>query len=130
MPVKCGNRQAHADGGPAVHASVEAVRACFQAGRTWPCDWLVGETDPEDGELRTRDCGGLAWLLPDGRGYTCEHGHEHIHDEVRRSEGWDYAADPQEAGLLAGRGVRPVAMDGGGIAVDSAAAAYAASLPG
>ena len=76
------------------------------------------------------ECGGLAWFLPEDRGYTCEYGHDHIYAEVRHHEGWDYAADPEEVGLLAGRGIQPVAMNGGGIEIDAQAMRYAASLPG
>ncbi|MGW4528857.1 hypothetical protein [Amycolatopsis sp. NPDC004378] len=130
MPVNCGNRRRHADGEPAAHASADAVRACFLAEETWTCDWLTAHTNPEDGEQYTVECGGLAWFLPEGRGHTCEHGHDHIYAEVRHREGWDYAADPDEAGLLAGRGIQPVAMNGGGIAIDDGARRYAASLPG
>lgn len=130
MPVNCGNHSRHADGGPATHASVDAVRACYLAEETWVCNWLVALVNPEDGEECAAECGGLAWFLPDDRGYTCEHGHDHVNDEVRQREGWDYAADPGEAGLLAGRGIQPVAMDGGGIDVDVDAMHYAAGLPG
>ncbi|WNV83108.1 hypothetical protein [Umezawaea sp. Da 62-37] len=130
MPVTCRNRKRHADDAPAVHDSVDAVRACFLAEQIWTCDWQVPARNDEDGEDYAVDCGGLAWFLPDDRGYTCEYGHEHIHAEVRRRERWDYAADPQEAGLLAGRGIQPVAMNGGGIDIDPQAMRYAASLPG
>lgn len=130
MPVNCGNRNRHAAGEPITHASVDAVRACFLAEQTWVCEWLVPLMNPEDGETVAVDCGGLAWFLPEDRGYTCEYGHDHIYAEVRHREGWDYAADPEEAGLLAGRGIQPVAMNGGGIDIDAGARSYAASLPG
>ncbi len=130
MPITCGNRAGHPDGRPATHATIGAVRACCTAERTWACDWLVPHMHPEDGEIYTLECGGLAWDLPDDRGHTCEFGHEHVHAEARHAEGWDYAADPEEAGLLAGRGVIPVAMDGGPIDIDTGAFTYAAALPG
>lgn len=130
MPVICRNRRRHANGETVAHASVDAVRACFLADEVWACDWLAMHTHPEDGEQYALECGGLAWGLPDGRGHTCEHGHDHIYGDVRHREGWDYAADPEEAGLLAGRGIRPVAMNGGGIDIDLAALRHAASLPG
>lgn len=130
MPVTCGNRERHCDGEPAPHASVEAVRACFLAQQIWTCDWHVPVRNDEDGEEYAVECGGMAWFLPDDRGYTCEYGHEHIDAEVRRRERWDYVADSQEAGLLAGRGVHPVAMNGGGIDIDLQALHYAISLPG
>lgn len=122
MPVNCGNRARHADGAAVTHASVDAVRACYLAGETWACDWLVPLVNPEDGEVSVAvECGGLSWHLPDGRGYTCEYGHDHVYAEVRQKEGWDYVVDPEEAGLLAGRGVVPVAMNGGPIDIDPSA---------
>ncbi|MDT7785195.1 MAG: hypothetical protein QOF58_3614 [Pseudonocardiales bacterium] len=129
MPV-CGNRARHAEGTPVAHASVAAIRACFLEEEVWPCSWLVELTNPEDGESTYVECAGLTWYLPGNRGYACENGHEHIYDHVRADEGWDYVADPEEAGLLAGRGVRPVAMNGGSIDIDHGAFRYAAGLPG
>jgi hypothetical protein len=125
MSIRCGNRPAH-HGSIAYHETIESVRLCYGPTETWSCSWLV-PWDTEDGP-GTRECGALSRYLPDGRGWACEHGHDHIYAEVCAAEGWDYAADPQEAGLLAGRGVRPVAMDGGHIEIDQAAMAYAASL--
>ncbi|GAA2679024.1 MULTISPECIES: hypothetical protein [Actinosynnema] len=127
MPV-CGNRSRHTDGKPVVHASVDAVRACCLADEVWACRWLVARFNHEDGEEYVVECGGLSWHLPDDRGHTCEHGHDHIYADVREREGWDYAADPDEAGLLAGRGVHPVAMNGGAIEINYQAMRYAASL--
>lgn len=129
MPV-CGNRARHDKGVQVVHATVDLVRVCFLDKDVWDCTWLSWVTNPEDGERTTEECGGLTWNLPDGRGYACEHGHSHVYDEVRASERWDYAADEEEAGLLAGRGTRPVAMDGGPIDFDLGAFRYAAGLPG
>lgn len=129
MPV-CGNRARHGREVRVRHDTVEGVRACFREEEIWECGWLNELVNPEDGEIVAVACKGVTWYLPDGRGYECEHGHDHIYCEVRASEGWDYAADPQEAGLLAGRGVHPVAMNGGPIDVDPGARAYAASLPG
>lgn len=128
MPVTCGNRARHADGKPAVHADVTEVRECYLGPQTWRCDWLFGVRHPEDGEIYAVPCGARAWYLPAGRGYTCAAGHEHIYAEVRAAEGFDYAADEVEAGLLAGRGVRPVAMNGGPIDIDTGAFRYAAGL--
>lgn len=126
MSVTCGNSAKHESGGPMAHASVEAVRACCQDKTIGACTWNV-LIDTEDGPMAV-ECGGLMWLLADGRGYTCEFGHERIYDEVRKDEGWDYAADPEEAGLLAGRGVTPVAMNGGPIDINLEAMRHAASL--
>lgn len=108
------------------HASAEAARACHFAEETWPCDWQV-LVDTEDGPMPV-ECRGLSWFLADGRGYTCEFGHEHIHAEVLVRRGRAYAADPEEAGLLAARGVVPMAMDGGSIAVDPGAFHYGLTL--
>ncbi|HET6286473.1 MAG TPA: hypothetical protein VFG15_06950 [Amycolatopsis sp.] len=130
MPVTCGNRRRHPDRETATHATVAAVRACYLAREIWPCGWQTGRVNPEDGEQYVVECDGLTWYLPDDRGYACEHGHTHIYAEVRQLEGWDYAADPEEAGLLAGRGIQPAAMNGGGIDIDHQAMRYAMSLPG
>lgn len=123
--IRCGNREHQTE---TYHRDVATVRRCFSSETTWACSWLVPFHYPEDGETYTRECGGLSWELPDGRGFECEHGHDHIYDEVRAVEGWDYAADPGEAGLLAGRGVAPVAMNGGSIEIDQNAMAYAMRL--
>lgn len=120
--IRCGNRQAHDE--RTYHASIESVRRCFSTETTWACTWLR-EIDTEDGPGVT-ECGALSWNT--ARGYECEHGHDHVYDEVRAKEGWDYAADPDEAGLLAGRGVHPVAMDGTGITINPDAMRYAMSL--
>lgn len=120
--IRCGNR-AHEI--TTYHRDIATVRLCFSDAETWPCSWLVADFVDEDGETRVRECGGLSWHLRDGRGYECENGHDHVYDEVRAVEGWDYAADPDEAGLLAGVGVRPVAMDGGPIEINPDAMAYA-----
>lgn len=124
----CGNRARHTDGEPVAHTSIDAVRACHLAEEVWACEWLVPRFNHEDGEQYTVECGGLSWHLPENRGYTCEHGHDHIYDEVRRRERWDYAADEDEAGLLAGRGIHPAAMNGGPIDINPDAMRYAASL--
>lgn len=120
--IRCGNRRHET---VTHHRDVATVRRCFSDTETWDCSWLVPFHYPEDGETGSRECGGLSWYLPDGRGYECENGHDHIYDEVRAAEGWDYAADPDEAGLLAGVGVRPVAMNGGPIEINPDAMAYA-----
>jgi len=120
--IRCGNRD-HEN--ITYHRDTATVRVCFSTIETWACSWLVPVYFEEDGETGTRECGGLSWNLPNGRGYECENGHDHIYCEVRAAEGWDYAADPDEAGLLAGRGVHPVAMDGTGIEINPAAMTYA-----
>jgi hypothetical protein len=120
--IRCGNRDHETE---TYHRDVATVRRCCSTETTWPCSWHVPVYYEEDGETGERPCGGLSWYLPDARGYECENGHDHIYDEVRAAEGWDYAADPDEAGLLAGVGVRPVAMDGGPIEVNPAAMLYA-----
>jgi len=115
MTIRCGNRAAHAE--TTYHATVESVRACHRD-ETWACTWLEYERDAfglvydEDGRPVIRECRALAWTLPDGRGYTCERGHEHIDAEVRDREGWDYVDGPEEARRLAKVGVASVGMDG------------------
>lgn len=132
MEITCGNLEVH-EGILVKHASVEAVRACFAGRVIGTCNWLVAVPAHFVPELDDwcdpyeRDCGALMWDLVDGRGYTCESGHEHIYDEVRAHERWDYAADSGEAGLLAGYGVHPVAMDGTGIEIDLNAMRHAMS---
>jgi hypothetical protein len=105
------------------HEDAAAARRC-QAGETWICGWQYQVY--VEGEPYIRGCTGAAWDT--GRGFTCEWGHEHVTAEVRHAEGWDYAADPEEAGLLAGVGVQPVAMNGGGIDIDPGAMQYAMSI--
>lgn len=121
--IRCGNRK-HTE--TTYHIDIADIRACCAHDETWACTWLVAFS--LEGETHTRDCGAVSWNLPGERGYTCTNGYEHIYCEVRAAERWDYAADSAEAGLLAGRGVRPVAVDGTGIEIDQAAMRYAASL--
>lgn len=115
--ITCGNCAA-------THRSVATVRACY-AGEVTPCDWLVERSiyaiypDVEPAELADYDegpqvvpCGAASWA--DERGWYCEDGHSHIWSEVRHAEGWEYAADPLEAKLLASAGVFPMTMDGTG----------------
>ncbi|WP_410646208.1 hypothetical protein [Amycolatopsis sp. cmx-4-54] len=128
MSITCGNRAGHDDGKPAIHATIDAVRACCTAGLVWACDWLLARTHPEDGETYTVECGGLSWHLPDGRGTTCEFGHSHIYAEVRQDERWDYAEDDEEAKRLARLGVAPFTMDGKPFDIDSDALLYPAGL--
>ena len=134
MPsISCGNHGVLGNDEPVKHSSVEAVRRCHAA-ETWSCTWLIEIPAGYDAQVEdwvdahVRECGGLSWYLEDGRGYECEYGHDHVYDEIRAQEGWDYAADPEEAGLLAGRGVHPVAMDGTAIEIDPGAMRYAMGL--
>lgn len=57
-----------------------------------------------------RDCGAEVTFTE--RGWSCKAGHAHVYAEVRHNEGWDYAHDEIEAGLLARAGVDSVGMDG------------------
>ena len=95
------------------HVTVAEVRQCFEAKRTgaWPCSWLI-EDRYDDGSPRTFECGAPTQYT-DGQGsYECTAGHDFVPPEVRARQGWDYAADRDEAAGLAKAGVRPVQMDG------------------
>jgi hypothetical protein len=111
MSITCGNCKG-------THHSVEAVRRCY-AGTAHPCGWQYevrdrwGYVTDEDGRRIVRECTALSW--DNGRAYACEDGHEHVHAEVRASEGWEYAEDADEARRLAKVGVMSVGMDGGSI---------------
>lgn len=115
MAIRCGNRDAHTE--TTYHQTVEGVRACHRD-ETWACGWLVSIPAGYAPEIenwvdaRIVPCGALAWRLPDGRGYTCEAGHEHIYCEVRDAERWDYVDGPEEARRLAALGVAALGMDG------------------
>jgi hypothetical protein len=117
--------------GDHTHTDVDVARLC-EMGLTFPCgDYFMGyptpDPDNDDGSQEYAEY--LAEMCMDGptvqsctaarwetdRGSRCEHGHEYVTMEVRRDEGWDYAADEGEAGLLAKYGTFPVAMDGTGI---------------
>lgn len=76
----------------------------------WPCDWLIEYRD-EDG-VSTRECG--APCRETDTGWACQRGHEHVTAQVRAEQGWDYAADPSEATLLARYGTEPRDMATGG----------------
>ncbi len=102
------------------HRDVATARACWQAARdekagiqVWPCTWLL-EGRYDDGSAFTYECGLPSRFTPQhGEGsYACDGGHDHVPAEVREAQGWDYAADEDEAALLARAGVRPVQMDG------------------
>ena len=101
------------------HHSVAQVQVCGtsrytdpQTGHThapaWPCSWLMEFADGESG-WAVRECGHPAFHTE--RGHTCAAGHEHVCEEVRHAEGWDYA-DDDEAAALAAAGITPVGMDG------------------
>jgi hypothetical protein len=102
------------------HPARELVRLCFAAARdekagieVWSCSWLM-EGRYDDGSVFTYECG-----LPtryddtaqDGS-YACDGGHDFVPAQARMAQGWDYAADEEEAILLARAGVRPVQMNG------------------
>ena len=86
--VKCGKCKKQ-------HFSVQAVKACHE-GRLDACSWLV-EGYNEDGLIAV-DCG--AEVIHSERGWYCAKGHSYVYMEVRRDEGWDYAADEIEAGRM------------------------------
>jgi len=112
------------------HASLAEVRQCaaeHHSGKRcapWKCSWLVERPfcrQPEcgmceDGGHPPTECGAWSRQLFNaaGReiGYECTVGHDHIDAQARMEEGWDYAADPGEAALLAKYGTEPRHMDG------------------
>lgn len=100
------------------HEKVWQVKECFVAAQAghFPCDWLV-EFRYDDGSRGTRSCGRPAWPHPDDvhGGFQCAGGHEHISQETRIAEGWEYAEDEGEALALAKAGVEPRTMDYGQI---------------
>lgn len=101
------------------HATVAEVRECFEAKRdgAWPCTWLIEGLiptgDPDEPYYRgTFECGAPTQYTDDRGSYECTAGHDFIPPEVRQEQGWDYAADRDEAMGLAKAGVLPVQMDG------------------
>lgn len=110
--IRCGNRTAHLSRLPEYHRSIEGVRRCY-ANTAFRCDWNV-QVHTEDGPV-IRECydvsGAMAWETT--RGWVCESGHEHVRDEVRRAEGWEYCEDDGDAKAVAAGGRMPVGMDGG-----------------
>jgi len=76
------------------------------------CHWLVRAGYTEDGEV-IRDC--AADVTFTDTGWSCQAGHEHVTAEVRHAQGWDYAADAEEAALLRKHGTDAVHISGGSI---------------
>lgn len=110
--VRCGNRGVHGKTVVVYHADAAAVKACFLGDGV--CGWVMNMgVDPEDGEPMLMECGHA--LHVSERGWRCDNGHEHVTAQVRQMEGWDYAADEEEATLLRKYGVDAVAMNGGSI---------------
>lgn len=110
--IRCGNRKAHRSELPEYHRTVEGVKRCH-AGTAGPCDWGVMVTT-EDGPAE-RSCydetGAMGW--ENARGWECESGHEHVRDEVRAAEGWEYCEDDWDVKAVMAGGRLPVGMDGG-----------------
>lgn len=104
--IRCGHCQQ-------THTTTDAVRACHNGAEPWPCDWLYEAGWNEDGERIIRECGAESWTTPTG--YTCANGHEHVSARARAEQGWDYAADPEEAEGLRRNFVDARAMDGAAI---------------
>lgn len=105
------------------HQVVAEVRSCYQAAHdeardieVWPCGWIL-EGRYGDGSRFSYPCTAPARLTPDrGEGcYACDNGHDFIPPQIRQAEGWDYAADLDEARGLRTYGIMPVGMDGGSI---------------
>lgn len=97
------------------HGTVGTVRACHDGRLLGPCDWLVRAGRTEDGDEIIIECRAPMTADADGRGYGCEHGHTHVHCEVRAAEGWDYASDAEEARHMRANGLDAVGPDGGSI---------------
>jgi len=110
--IRCGNRTAHRSELPEYHRTVEGVRRCF-AGTAFRCDWNI-EVPSEDGPV-IRECydvtGAVAWTTD--RGWECESGHEHVTQEARWAEGWEYCENDDDVKRVAAAGLLPVGMDGG-----------------
>jgi hypothetical protein len=104
MMIRCG----HCGGR---HCEVATVRACAQ-GKVFVCDWLVERPSGEwnDFEPIIEHCGASAVITD--RGFYCEAGHEHVDQQARMAEGWDYAEDAGEAETMARAGVEPHDMQG------------------
>jgi hypothetical protein len=83
-------------------------RIVFYRGAEYACDWHV-QINTEDGPA-SAPCGAPA--INTTRGYTCQAGHSHVHDDIRRAEGWEYADGDGEALSLMKAGLDVVAMDG------------------
>lgn len=96
------------------HSSAEGVRKCHEGAEISSCAWLcrTGEYT-EDGEQVVAECGADSWDTP--RGWKCAAGHEHVNDETRTREGWDYACDEGEADQLRSYGVDAVSVRGDSI---------------
>lgn len=110
--IRCGNRLAHRSELPEYHRTVEGVRRCYN-GTAFECTWAM-EVPTEDGPV-VRECydvtGAMAWETD--RGWECESGHEHVRDDVRQREGWEYCEDRWDAENVMRGGRLPVAMNGG-----------------
>jgi hypothetical protein len=119
--IICDSRWSGRDnGGKHSHPTVDDVRECFTAAQAErkgipvsPCSWLM-EGSYDDGSRYTYECGRPTWPWDERApgAYRCTAGHDFIPAETRYSEGWDYAADYEEAEGMARSGVFPVAMDG------------------
>jgi hypothetical protein len=110
--IRCGNRTGHLSTLPEYHRTVEGVKRCY-ANTAFPCNWNVS-VPTEDGPV-IRECydvsGAMAW--ENARGWECESGHEHVRDDVRRVEGWEYCEDDWDVKAVMAGGRVPVGMDGG-----------------
>jgi len=78
------------------HHDVGIVRACHDGATISPCDDLVLDVD-EDGP-RAVPCEAEAAFTKTG--FWCTNGHEHTDAENRLMQGWDYAEDAYDAGVI------------------------------
>jgi len=112
--IRCGSCRSR-------HLTRDEVLRCYvAAGRikdVWPCSWLVEGPiptgDPDEPYYQgIYECGAPSRMRADGTGYDCDDGHEHTDAEARQAQGWDYAADDDEARGLARNFVEPRTMAG------------------
>lgn len=103
------------------HTTVGEVRLCFEAARdeakgipVWECGWLL-EGRYDDGSTYAYPCELPARYTDDRGSYACAGGHDFVPTQVRMEQGWDYAADEDEACLLRRYGTDAVAMNGSSI---------------
>jgi len=92
------------------HEKLWQVKECFEAKArgAFVCGDIIWVWT-EDGKVTGR-CPRPRYLTD--RGSECTGGHEYIDQQVRISEGWEYAEDEGEARNLAMAGVEPRTSDG------------------
>lgn len=100
-------------GGQTFETVAIARRVVVDGWERGTCTWMVEDHfRDQDGmpDSQIVDCGAEAAFGPDG--FACAAGHAHVSAEARSRQGWDYAHDATEAGLLAKAGVEARDMAG------------------